>query len=111
MKGIDIFDFLKFKNVRRTYGNPEQLEKDISSMPVTICTSDGKDLVVYLLVKHYSTKSNSEVQTISHSPYQNIAVIEDQIVCQRFDSTEPVRYDMLGNRLNEDSKLELRELD
>ena len=111
MREIDIFDFLQIKSVRRKYGTPEHFKKEIASMPVTLISDDGKDFVVYLLVKHYNTKTNSEITTISGSPYKEITVNDEEIVCERFDSDEPVRYDMSGKRLNEDSKLTLRELD
>lgn len=111
MSETNIFDFLKFKNSNRSYGKPERIEKEIAKMPVTLTSDDGKDFVVYLLVKHYGTKNSSQVHTISRSPYEDIVIDENEIVCTRFDSEEPVRYDMNGQRLNEDSKLELRELD
>ena len=107
---INIFDFLRFKNSKRTYGKPEVLEDEILKMPVTLTTDNGKDLVVYLLVKSLESDVN-RVSTLSESPYEEISVVDNEIVCQRFDSKEPVRYDMNGRRITADSKLTLRELD
>jgi hypothetical protein len=112
-ENIDIFDFLKFKNTNRKYGKVEPLEdkSEISKMQVTLTTDNGKDFLVYLLVRKYNIKDNHNVQTISDSPYQSIEVVDDSIVCARFDSEKPVVYDMEGKRKTNDSKLTLGELD
>ena len=108
---INIFDFLKFKSSKRSYGNAETLKGDIHKMPITLSTDSSKDFIVYLLVKSVQGNNNTNVTTLSDSAYADIQVVDNEIHCQRFDSEEPVIYDLNGKRLNEDSRLRLRELD
>ena len=111
-KDITIFDFLRFKNSKRYYGDPETICDDICKMPVTLTNDKGKELIVYMLAKYVGTKKqNLGIRTISDSAYENIELIDDQIVCDRFDSEEATRYDIAGNILTADSKLVLRDLD
>ena len=109
MAEANIFDFLTFKNVKREYGDTENLNEKISKIPVTLRTKEGEKLMVYLLVKRDHFKDRVAYKTISNSPYVDISLEEEQIVCDRFDSTEPTIYDLEGHRINEDSKLKLSE--
>ena len=112
MNKTTIFDFLEFKYSKRTYGNTETVVNDICKMPVTLSNDDGNELVIYLLAKYVEKNDRYRgINTVSDSVYENISMKDNQIVCDRFDSEEPTRYDLLGNRLNEDSKLHLIELD
>lgn len=110
----NIFDFLNIKNtVKRAYGKPEQIEDEngISRMPVTLTSENGKDLVAYLLVKRVAMKNNNNVKTLSNKVYKSVEVVDSEIVCERFDSDEPVIYDLEGQRLTPDSKLTLGDFD
>ena len=107
----NIFDFLTFKNVKRTYGQSEVVSEKLSKMPITLTTNSGKDLLVYLLVSKNSQKDREVYYTLSMSHYAEIKLQEDQVVCDRFDSETPTIYDLNGKRINEDSKLRLKELE
>ena len=112
MEETTIFDFLTFKYAKRTYGKTETVVKDICKMPITLSSNNGKEVVVYLLAKYVGEKKyNLGVHTLSRSPYKNISMVENEIVCERFDSEVPTRYDANGKILNADSKLSLIELD
>ena len=113
MEDITIFDFLKFKNSKRIYGDPATICNRMCKMPVTLTNDEGEEIIVYMLAKYVggAKRQHLGVRTVSNSTYESINLVDDEIVCERFDSDEATRYDLDGNILNADSKLILRELD